>query len=269
MRANFEAPLRSEQATASASVRLYNATDNEAVTSSAVSVSGTTFAIQRSSNLTIGASAGNLKSSKDYVVQLSYESGVETQVVSAKLLISQTAAGGLTAMQLVHQHVNTKITDTDSTYTDQDFLNQYNPSNFVGGTFTYYFESTLKTSAGTGYAKLKNDSDTDEIDNPTTSEVTTTDNDYVRVRSSALGSNSDWPTAAKNMDTIAKNSAASGNTTSISSSWLIIEISNLQIPENLLIFIPVIVFIPALLRWRERWQLERRMVCSFSPCRSA
>lgn len=162
-------------------------------------------------------------------------------------------------MEIIHHYVNTLATDTDSTYTDQDYLNQYDPGNFVGGTFTYNFEATLKTSAGTGYAKLKNDTDGNEIDddagcsgdgNPT-SEITTDgtdDNDYDRIKSAALGAACDWPTAAKNMDTIAKNSAASGNTTSVSNSWLIITVSNLQIPENLLLFIPAVLFLPFVIK---------------------
>jgi len=50
------------------------------------------------------------------------------------------------------------------------------------------------------------------------------------------------------MDTIAKNSAASGNTTSVSNSWLIITVSNLQIPENLLLFIPAVLFLPFVIK---------------------
>jgi len=257
--ANFEGTLRSNQATASASLRLYNITDNEAVTSSTVSVSGTTWDRQLSSGLTVGASAGNLKSGKEYVMQLNYVSGVEAQSANSKLVLTQTDAGGLTSMEIIHHYVNTLATDTDSTYTDQDYLNQYDPGNFVGGTFTYNFEATLKTSAGTGYAKLKNDTDGNEIDddagcsgdgNPT-SEITTDgtdDNDYDRIKSAALGAACDWPTAAKNMDTIAKNSAASGNTTSVSNSWLIITVSNLQIPENLLLFIPAVLFLPFVIK---------------------
>src|SRR3989338_5246158 len=77
-------------------------------------------------------------------------------VANAHVIIDQTAAGGLTKMELYHQYVNTLATDTNDVYTSQNYLNYYDPGNFEGGTFTYYFESTIKTSAGTGYAVLNN-----------------------------------------------------------------------------------------------------------------
>jgi len=186
-------------------------------------------------------------------------------LANAKLIIKQTASGGLTKLETVHQYVNTLITDADSGYTNQNFINQFTPSNWVGGTFTYTFEANLKTSAGTGYAKLKNVTPTvDEIDddggcggdgNPTSEISTTITTYYDRVTSSALNTACDWPSSTKNMDTIAKNSAS--NTTSVTNSWLIIDVTSLQIPENLLVLIPIVIFVPSFLRWRERRQLMR------------
>jgi hypothetical protein len=320
---------------------------------------------------------------------------------------------------LVHQYINTLATDTDSTYTDQDYLNEFNPENFNAGTFTYYFESTLKSSGGsggTGYTQFWNDSDTSAVsgsdvsqagftvdetvgvsgddsyqDNvgandptfsyirgltdsywgsarwsiniPQGSEITAayaslvcasiswndiradlyfqdTDNagqftsndddisdrtrtsekstwseddmtylaytntsslvspiqevidrpgwspenylalviddtdsnydwqfvqydlgpgmyppklyikysDYRRQRSGDITSN--MPSAAKDMDTQLKNNAT--NTTSASSSWLIIQVSSLQVPENLLFFLPIVFFMPYIVKWWAR-----------------
>ena len=159
--------------------------------------------------------------------------------INFKTILDQTDVNGITATELIHEQINTLATDTDSTYTNQDFLNQYDPADFAAGTFTYFFESSLKTSAGTGYAQLYNRTNSTAI---TGSEVTTTGTAYTRVRSGDITAN--MPSAAKNLDTQLKNSAASGNTTSAASSWLIIQISSLQVPESLLFLLPLVIFLP-------------------------
>lgn len=198
------------------------------VTSSTITSSAMTWQRIVSSTLT-------LTTGRRYRISISKSaSGGTVKIANAKLLLSQSTGrgGGLTDIELVHQSVNTLATDTDSTYTDQEYLNQFDPASFAGGTFAYFYEATIKTSAGTGYAKLKNDTGADEIDTPTTSEVSTTSTSYTRARSSAIGGNSDWPSSAANLDTVVKNSAASGNTTSVANSWLIIQISSLGSVET-------------------------------------
>ncbi|OGY16723.1 MAG: hypothetical protein A2785_01105 [Candidatus Chisholmbacteria bacterium RIFCSPHIGHO2_01_FULL_49_18] len=246
--ANFEGTLRSSESTASASLRLYNITDSETVTSSTVTVSGTTWDRQVSSSLTIGASAGNLKSGDEYIAQLSYESGVETQSANAKLVLTQSDVGGLTSMEIIHTYVNTLTTDTDSTYTEQDFDNQYDDSHFAGGTYTFRHECTLKSSAGTGYCDMYNGSA--QITNSEITTDGTDDNDYDRIRG---GSNlTGMPVSATNIDARLRNSAASGNTTSVSNSWLIITVTSLQIPERLLFAVPLVLLLPYLMKRRKR-----------------
>ena len=246
--ANFEGTLRSSESTASASLRLYNITDSEAVTSSTVTVSGTTWDRQLSSGLTVGASAGNLQSGDEYVVQLNYVSGVEAQIANAKLVLTQSDASGLTSTEIIHTYVNTLATDADSTYTEQDFDNQYDDSHFAGGTYTFRHECTLKSSAGTGYCDMYNGSA-----QVTNSEVTTDgtdDNDYDRIRG---GSNlSGLPVSATDIDARLRNSAASGNTTSVSNAWLIITVTSLQIPERLLLAVPLVLLLPYLMKRRKR-----------------
>ena len=46
----------------------------------------------------------------------------------------------------------------------------------------------------------------------------------------------------------------STDTTSAASSWLIIQASSLQIPENLLLLIPLAIFLPVVVKW---WKAKR------------
>lgn len=69
------------------------------------------------------------------------------------------------------------------------------------------------------------------------------------------------PTAARNMDTQLKYSVASGNATFASSSWLIIQVSSLQVPENLWLLLPLALFIPKLLGKQSNSKLE--LNCDF------
>jgi hypothetical protein len=195
--AYFEATLASDQATASAQARLFNLTDNEAVSNSTVTVSGTTWSRSRSSALTIGPSAGNLKSGKEYVLQLSYTSGVNTRIANAHIILSQTNSGGITQTELVHTYVNQAEGGGGSSYASQNFLNQYNPSDWAGGAFTYSYESDLSANSGTAYSQFYNSSDSSAV---SSSEVTTTNSYASRIRTSSLS----MPTSSKNMDTQTK-----------------------------------------------------------------
>lgn len=185
------------------------------VTGSSISSLASTYQKVRSSDI-----SANLTSGRRYraVVAKSTASGT-TRIANAKLIIGQTDTAGITSTEMVHQYVNTLVTDTDSTYTDQNYLNQFVPGNYSGGTFTYYFDATFKTSAGTGYAQLWNDSDGTAI---SSSEVPTDSTSYVRVRSAAITP----PTTTKNLDTQVKNLAT--DTTSVGSTTLIIDVTSLQ-----------------------------------------
>ena len=197
------------------------------------------------------ASTITLTDATDYMVCIkTADSSATASIANAKIIQEQSDVGGITDVELYYSYINTLATDTDSTYTDQDFLNQFDPDNFAAGTFTYYFESTIKTSnaASTAYAQLWNDTDSSAI---TGSEVTTTSTSYARSRSGDITAN--MPSAVKNMDNQLKNQAT--DTTSAASSWLIIQVSSLQIPENLLFALPFVVFMPYVLKWWRRRRL--------------
>ncbi len=204
---------------------LYNLTDGTQVSGSEVSSTSITWSRQISSAIT-------LTSGKEYVVRL--RSGTNTlpiYLINAKIVLDQTAGGGITALETMQQQVNTLKTDADSTYTSQGLYNRLNleyhgtQNSFAGGNLNLYYEATLKTSAGTGYAQLYNATDGSAISG---SEVSTTSATLARQRSSDITGNlPQYPTfTAKEMDTQIKNSAT--NTTSVSNSWLVVQVSNLS-----------------------------------------
>jgi hypothetical protein len=192
-------------------VELYNKTDTTSVSGSELTFTSIDYALVRSNSIT-------LTTGKEYEVRIK-----QGKLLGAKLILDQSDAQGLTSVETVIQTVNTKSTDSDSTYTDQEFFNYFNPSNYhfvFDYTTSYsYFESTMKTSAGTGYAQFKNTTDGTTISG---SEILTTNSSYERVRSAAITAN--MPSSAKEMDTLVKNSAT--NTTTVSNSWLVIQNSN-------------------------------------------
>ncbi|MBU1110971.1 hypothetical protein KKB83_05150, partial [Patescibacteria group bacterium] len=216
----FEATLKGSDAAAVSYAALSSDSCSSQVSNSEVSVTDVTWDRQRSSAL-------SLIDDTTYYVCVHTTAADTGSIATAKIIIEQTTdTRGLTDIEMVHQYVNTSNTETSDTYVERDFDNEFNPDNWSGGTFGYYFESTAKTASGTtGYAKLKDVDNTDEIDNATTSELNATTASYARYRSSDLASNTDWPSAAADLDTIMKETASS--TVSVSSSSLIIQASGL------------------------------------------
>jgi hypothetical protein len=210
---HYTAPV-AETATA----ELWNKTDGVAVTNGSVATSNSTWTRARGLALSTNWDTSN---ADDYEVRLkSSNSSATASIANAKIIIEQTDAAGITSTQLVHSYVNTLATDTDSTYTNADYINKFDPANFSAGTFTYYYEGTIKTSAGTGFTQLYNRGDSTAV---SSSEVSTTGASYSRQRTAGSIT---MPASAKDMDSQIKNSAS--NTTSVSNSWLIIEVSNLS-----------------------------------------
>jgi len=173
------------------------------------------------------------------------------KVANAKLIIGQTDAAGITTTQMVVHYVNTVNAVAGQLYGSREFLNYHDPANYYSGTFKYYFEADLKTQTAdstTAYAQLYNSTDSSAI---ASSEVTTTSGTYVRVRSGEITP----PSTAKNLDTQTKNSTAS-TTTSVSNSWMIVDVTNFQIPEKIIYLLPLAILVPYFLK-KMREQRER------------
>src|SRR3990167_3934145 len=223
--AYFDATLSNDTAGQTAYAALYTdgASCTSQVTDSEVSVTGTTWTLIRSSQLT-------LADDTDYSVCIKTSANT-ARIANAKIILDQTAAGGITALETVQQQVNTLNTDSGTTYdSDMDYLNFFNPDlatsqrSFAGGTLTYNFEATMKVSAGTGEVRLKNDTDGTAISG---SELSSTSTSYElkRTASPITANLPQYPqNSGKNLDTQVKNTAG---TTSVANSWLIVQVSNL------------------------------------------
>lgn len=176
------------------------------VANSTVTNSTSVFDRVRSSSIT-------LTDDRRYRIVVSKSINAGTiEIANAKLVLEQADAGGVSKVELIQQQVNTDVTDADSTYTSQSLMNTYNPDNYSSTPYVY-FESTLKTSAGTGYVQAYDTTGASAI---ASSEISTTSTSYTRVRSASLT----MPESTSAIDTQIKNSAT--NTTSVASSWLII-----------------------------------------------
>lgn len=208
-----------EDSNITANAQLYNVSDSTAVTNGSVSTSSNSYQRIRSAS----ALTTNFDSLDQYEARIYTSNGSNTAYLSnAKLIIDQTEADGLDRTETTQHYITTTRTQTNTIYTQESFLNQFNPTNFSGtNNLEVYFEATMKTSGVTGYAKLYDVTNTEQIDDSTTSELTTTSVSLERTRSSNLAGNTDWPTGLANLDTIIK--ASEGETTTLTNSWLIIQ----------------------------------------------
>ncbi len=212
-----------EDNTITGHARLYNITNGQVVTNSVISTSSNSYQRIRSSALTTNWDTVN---ADEYEVQIySSNAAYPIYIRNAKIIIDQTEANGINRVETVQQQINTSRSQTNTIYTQESYLNQFDPNNFDGGnSLKAFFEATMTTNAGTGDIRLYNDSDSDPVDTPTDSELTTSSTgSYERNRSSNLANNSDWPTEAKNFDSILR--ASSGNTVTVSNSWLILQVA--------------------------------------------
>ncbi|OGV95864.1 hypothetical protein A2W24_02300 [Microgenomates group bacterium RBG_16_45_19] len=217
----FEATLVGSDGSATAYASLSAASDcASTVTDSEVSVTGTTWDRVRTNDL-----KANLSDDTDYWVCLKTTSGDTGSMATAKLAINQSDTDGLMRVQLYHHFNQTLATDADTTYTSQDYPNEYDPSLFEADELAVYLELSLSTSAGTGYGRLYNVSDNTAL---TSTELTSDTPGFTRVRSSSP-INTSLPAEAKDLDLQLKNSAT--NTTSATTGWLILDVIRYPDPE--------------------------------------
>jgi hypothetical protein len=234
IRVSYEPPV-------TASAGLYNITEDPDVLVGNSTVSTSSDSWDRVRGASALSTNWDKANDEEYEVRIWSSSSSATAYISnAKIIIEQSDAAGLTDIEMVHQYINTNTQETATSLTVQGFDNEFDDDNFLGGTFTYYFESTMYCTTGcTATADLFDGSAT-----ITNSNITTTNETPKRVRSSSALSG--LPTSATDLDT--RLQATTGDTTNANTSWLIIQVSNLQIPENLLLFLPLVVFIPAIFR---------------------
>lgn len=219
--ANVQLRVTYEDPAILAYAELYNRTNNQVVGNSTISTSSNTYQLIRSSALSSNWDTSN---DDEYEVRI-YTNSVTNAVylVNAKIVLDQYDADNLDKVEVVHHMIVAERTTTNTDYTQESFLLTYDPDNwYYANTHRVFFESTLKTSGGTGFVALYNITDTDIIESPNTSELTTTSASYERKRSNNLSYNSDWSNLAdRKFATILK--ATSTQTVYVSSSTLIIQ----------------------------------------------
>jgi hypothetical protein len=184
-----------ESGAGTAYAQLYNKTNGTVVANSQVSVNSASWTRIRGSNAL--STNWDTVSDDEYFVQIKTSSGATAYIANAKIILTQTDAGGIDKLETMQQYINTKesiagleaisyarlaitggatvsgstvsttstsydcqrsasfispstnIYDTEIstdniTYTQQDFDNKYDSTKWVGGTFVYYFEATLR-----------------------------------------------------------------------------------------------------------------------------
>lgn len=216
--ASLEVEVSYEDNTVVAYAQLYNRSDGQVVTT--VSTSDNDYDRIRSDQL---SSNWDLSNPDEYEVRIYSSTGTSTASLSnAKIVHVQDQGTGLTAVELHHPLITTARSQTNSTYTQESYFNQFDPSSFANtNVVRAYYEATMRTSTGTGHSALYDTNASNIIDDPNNSELVTSSTSFQRLRSPNLSFNTDWPTISSELTSILKNE--SGATTYVSNSSLVIQ----------------------------------------------
>jgi len=194
-----------------------------------------------------------------YAVQVKYATAVG-KIANAKIVLDQVdTTNGVANLQTFQQYNNSNVSSSSTSYVLQNFDNEFIKDNFQGSK-AFYFEATakadsVKSGTATSYAQLVNVDDPanpDPINDPTNSEVSVAGTTLTRARSSDLVNNNDMPgdNTKKDLDFQIKTSQVV--VIYNYNSWLIIQITGLQVPEKVLFLIPVVLFLPKVVSWWKR-----------------
>ena len=148
----FEATLWNSDVGSNTTATLYQAGSNctTGVGGSLLNMTGTTPARIRSPDI-----SANLTTNTTYMVCI--DSSANTAYLSnAKLIISQTSTGGLTAMEMQHMYINQPEVSNSTTNQSLYYINQYTPANWNGGNFAYIYQAAARTWNDLGYTQIYN-----------------------------------------------------------------------------------------------------------------
>lgn len=203
-------------------VELYNRTTASVVASSSITTSSATWERVRSSAFTTN---WNTSAANEYQIRVrTSDGGNSVYLANAKVVLTQTQAEGLQRVETIQHHLTTLRTQNTTSYTQESFITSFNPDNFSGTVVRAFYEATLRTSVEDSAvtAALYNTSIGDIINDPIDSQASTSSDTYMRIRSSNLGRNSDWPSSTTSFTTILKTSEAT-TTAYVANSWIIIQ----------------------------------------------
>jgi cellulose synthase/poly-beta-1,6-N-acetylglucosamine synthase-like glycosyltransferase len=226
----------------------------------AISVTGTSSTRARSSDISGSLTSGNI-----YMTCLkSSSSGTSAIVDNGNVLINQSATGGITKAEIYHTYCSDPSSTSSTTLVDSptDCFNKYDSSNWAGGTFTYYYSGTMKSSSSsdtvTSQLCYKTSTACDTL--VSGSSFTTNSTSLAYVYSSGFSP----PTGGVELDAGMKVSNGS-DTNTLNSSQLVIDMTSLSVPENLLSFFPLAIFLPkivAIIRRKKKFAVASVPVSS-------
>lgn len=209
----------------------------------AISVTGTSSTRARSADI-----SGSLTSGTTYMVCLkSSQAGTNAIIDNGNILIKQSATGGISKSEIYHTYCSENSHTSSTTLTDSGTgcFNKYDSTHWAGGTFTYFYSGTMKSSSSsdtvTSQLCYKTTSACDTL--VSGSSFTTNSTSLAYVTSSSFTP----PTGGVELDAGMK-VANGADTNTLNSSQLVIDVSSLQTPEDLTPFLPLGVFLPKLVR---------------------
>jgi len=244
----FEATLTNNTSAKLTYAELYDITAGAAVASSPVSCGpssspscGTTqFNLKRSGSITL--TAGHV-----YEVRVQVDSGSTGAIANAHIILYQSAAGGVVKTETIQMYNNYQRAVTTSTV--DYWPNRFERNNLerTGETVTYFNESDMintncpkNGTCGSDGVSLYNADDLTGISS--SSANTDVDSVLTRVRGTDISAN--LPAAGSPKNLVILISPYSGQTLTTNKTWLIIQISDLNVPEIALAALPIVFFIP-------------------------
>ncbi|MBU3957295.1 hypothetical protein KKI19_03430, partial [Patescibacteria group bacterium] len=229
------------QVSETAYARLYT-TGGTYVTGSEVSVNSTTWTRART------ASSITLSDGTDYVVRIYTSSASATAyIANAKIILTQDAGGnGITALETVHQYINTKksLAQTGTT--------AYARLAIAGGAAVS--DSTVSTTS-TAYDRQRTATSIFPTTNIYDTEISLDNTTYTQQDFDNYYTSTNWAAGTFTYLFEATLRTPSANNEDISTSWLVIQVSSLQIPEKVIFLIPLIIFLPKMVKWFQERKL--------------
>lgn len=188
-------------------VDLYDITADSVVGGSTLTASDGGFYHYRSGSLSL--TSGNL-----FKVRIR-----EAWLASAKIVLEQSSAGGISALETAQAQITSARSTTSTSYTNLGYRTYYSPENF-GVVPQVYFEAVMRSS-GTGYVQLRDNANGSGIAG---TELTTTSGTYTVV---TTGSDIYANMGNAPRETTVQIKVSSGATMFIDSSWMLYRITSL------------------------------------------
>lgn len=215
-------------------------------------VAGAEVVTQSTTSVATRAASITLVDSHQYEVRLKSESLLVTAVIAnARLLLHQGTAGGISQLETLQQYNNAAVSGTS--LTSGGYPNRFDKSHFYanGTNPVVLFETDAYTSVATTTtwtAQLNYNGGTGAVSGT---------NGTPAVAQTSVDIWASLPATATDID-MQVSDTGTGNATS-TNSWLKIRISGLSVPENILLLLPLIFFLPKIIQIiQEAWRRKKK-----------